>query len=256
MFAIERQRMIKKILLEHRHVNVSDLSATLTVSEVTVRRDLEKLESDGFLVRTHGGAILKGDSEELPEVQAASDASCSEDALDAIADLAVGTISNNSSIFLDGGPICLEIAKKLTSQKDVIVMTSSLPVALALSSKANIHTIVPGGEITSSATIFDSNISFTLQTMHIETAFIEPAGFSTKGFSVRDYHNRTMIRAVGEICDQAVFLCDPSLYTNIAFYQIGPLNIADCIITSSSIDNAFKEVCLQNHIKLFTAFSM
>ncbi len=256
MFAIERQRMIKKLLLEHRHVNVSDLSSTLTVSEVTIRRDLEKLESDGFLVRTHGGAILKGDSQLSPEAQPADDVSGSEDGLDAIADLAVGTICDNSSIFLDGGPICLEIAKRLTSQKGVIAVTASLSVALELSKHPNIHTIIPGGEITPSAMVFDSNISLTLQAIHIETAFIEPVGFSTRGFSVRDYRRGTMIRAVGEVCDQTVFLCNPSLYTNIAFYQIGPLNIANCIITSASIDDAFKEVCLQNHIKLFTAFSM
>jgi len=62
MFAPERMRIIKGILLDKKHINVSDLSSILNVSEVTVRRDLEKLEKENFLIRTHGGAILNDQS--------------------------------------------------------------------------------------------------------------------------------------------------------------------------------------------------
>ena len=49
MFAIERQRMIKNLLLQNRHVTVTELSDCMNVSEVTIRRDLEKLENEQFL---------------------------------------------------------------------------------------------------------------------------------------------------------------------------------------------------------------
>ena len=60
MFAIERQRMIKQLLNQNKHVSVAELSCCLNVSEVTIRRDLEKLEGERFLMRTHGGAVLHG----------------------------------------------------------------------------------------------------------------------------------------------------------------------------------------------------
>ena len=62
MFQIERLQLIKQILSEKKSVDVMWLSGQLEVSEVTIRRDLEKLETEGFLKRTYGGAILNESS--------------------------------------------------------------------------------------------------------------------------------------------------------------------------------------------------
>src|ERR1039457_5277719 len=59
MFPAERQGRILKILSDQRAVRVASLSEILSVSEMTIRRDLERLEAKGLLSRTHGGAILK-----------------------------------------------------------------------------------------------------------------------------------------------------------------------------------------------------
>jgi len=58
MFAIERIKIIKDYLNKDKHVSVAKLSSLLNVTEVTIRRDLEKLEGEGFLKRAHGGAVL------------------------------------------------------------------------------------------------------------------------------------------------------------------------------------------------------
>lgn len=57
MFALERQKRILELLEENGSVWVSRLSAELGVTEETVRRDLEKLEKQEALMRTHGGAV-------------------------------------------------------------------------------------------------------------------------------------------------------------------------------------------------------
>jgi len=59
MLAVERRKRIVDFLNEYRHANVSTLSSMLSVAEVTIRKDLELLEEEGFLQRTHGGAVLK-----------------------------------------------------------------------------------------------------------------------------------------------------------------------------------------------------
>ena len=59
MFAVERTRVIRKYLEEHRKAETHTLSELLDVSEVTVRRDLERLEQEGVLLRTHGGAVIR-----------------------------------------------------------------------------------------------------------------------------------------------------------------------------------------------------
>ena len=57
MLAIERHNKILEILKSDGAAAVSDLSTVLEVTEETVRRDLEKLEKNGELIRTHGGAV-------------------------------------------------------------------------------------------------------------------------------------------------------------------------------------------------------
>ena len=66
MFAIERVKIIKNHLIKDQKVSVAKLSELFNVTEVTIRRDLEKLEKEGFLKRTHGGAVLISYVEESP----------------------------------------------------------------------------------------------------------------------------------------------------------------------------------------------
>ena len=62
MLAIERRNDILERLQEEKRVVVSELSAAYNVSEETIRRDLEKLENDGLVVKSYGGAVLKEQS--------------------------------------------------------------------------------------------------------------------------------------------------------------------------------------------------
>ena len=62
MFAAERTRKIKEILLEYKHVDVNTLCSLLDCSIATVRRDLDKLEEEGFLTKAYGGALLNEDN--------------------------------------------------------------------------------------------------------------------------------------------------------------------------------------------------
>ena len=59
MFAAERLKIIEQYLKSSGHLEVTTISAMLGVSEVTIRRDLERLEREGILIRTHGGAVMR-----------------------------------------------------------------------------------------------------------------------------------------------------------------------------------------------------
>ena len=69
MFAIERQQRIIELLKEHGAVSVSKLSAEFSVAEETVRRDLEKLEKQEKLIRTHGGAVPLDENKHEPSIE-------------------------------------------------------------------------------------------------------------------------------------------------------------------------------------------
>ena len=69
MFAIERQQRILEKLKEDGAVSVSKLSAEFSVAEETIRRDLEKLEKQEKLMRTHGGAVPIDENKFEPSVE-------------------------------------------------------------------------------------------------------------------------------------------------------------------------------------------
>ena len=133
MFAPERIRIIKGLLIDKRHINVSDLSSMLNVSEVTIRRDLEKLENQDFLTRTHGGAIINNSiaSEEENYTDIYDDPYFKERV--EISEIAVHMIEDNDVILLTPGLTNLCIAKKIMSKKNITVLTNDLNIASMLS---------------------------------------------------------------------------------------------------------------------------
>lgn len=69
MLAIERRKLIMEALQEEKRVVVSELSKMYDVSEETIRRDLEKLEKEGLVIKTYGGAVVNENTNvDLPYV--------------------------------------------------------------------------------------------------------------------------------------------------------------------------------------------
>jgi len=143
--SIKRKNRIIEILNTQGTVAVSELVQRLNVSEVTVRRYLEEMEQDNFLLRTYGGAVKKesgisaefffGEKEKknLAEKKA-------------IAEEAVSLIRNGETIFLDTGTTTLEISRLLArSGRNILVVTNSLPVVTELSRAGDIKVFLLGG---------------------------------------------------------------------------------------------------------------
>lgn len=254
MFAIERQRMIKKLLHENNHVSVAELSCCLNVSEVTIRRDLEKLEGERFLTRTHGGAVLLDSAGGTPpaDKEPGRFTGFSED----IAALAAQMIPDSGVIFLDSGPASSAIVPLLSQKQDVIALTCSLPMAAELYKLRSLRVIIPGGTVLPSGIIYGNTVQETLEAMHIGIAFIEADGCNAKGFTTRDQDFCALVRTIGKISDNVVFLCPAEAYGHISFFYIGDLSLADSIITTAEVDDSFKEACAGKHVKLFTTYNL
>lgn len=256
MFAIERHRMIKQLLVQNKHVSVAELSCCLNVSEVTIRRDLEKLEGERFLMRTHGGAVLMDSDGGNAALQMSDDFNAAGEGIHQIADLAVSMLTDGDIIYLGNGSVSDAIAQRLSGKRDLIVLTCSLQTASELYKNRELQVIIPGGTVSPSGLLFGGGVRDALDTMHVGKAFIEVEGFNAKGFTTRDQALCQLARQIGKISDHVVFLCPPQSYGSISFYNIGELSLADSIVTTSDISDSFKEACAEKHIKLFTAFDL
>src|SRR5262245_7855671 len=140
----ERRRRIRGLLEERAKVTVADLARDFAVSAVTIRSDLAALDEIGALVRVHGGALPRRDSDELP-IDIKQSLHRAEKVR--IATAAVELIRDGETIILDSGTTTAEIAKHIRGLKlgALNVITNALNVAVLLASVDFVNLVMPGG---------------------------------------------------------------------------------------------------------------
>ena len=148
MFANERRNYIKKLILQNKKIEVFRLSTQLGVSEVTIRKDLEYLENTGFLIRTHGGAVLN----EAFGSSGDNGSDLTPQHIQTISNTASCLIDNGDLIYLGADTLCTAIAQKLLQRQMLTIITNNLAAAETVSEYPNIKTIGPGGDVGKSAT--------------------------------------------------------------------------------------------------------
>lgn len=145
----KRRQTILSILIEDGHVRVNDLAERFRVSDDTIRRDLTALSDEGYLQKTHGGAV----NLDIPSMRRDLRRGIAQEAKEQIGEQAVAHLTIGDTIFLDAGQTVLEVAKRLPAG-NFTVITPSLDVANVLSVRTDIRLIVLGGEWDSAQRLF------------------------------------------------------------------------------------------------------
>ena len=131
MLAIERKNEILSILQKEQRVLVAELSTRYHVTEETIRRDLEKLEKEGFVKKTYGGAVLnKNSTIDMPlKIREKTNRKEKQKIAQTVASL----IEDGESIMLDSSSTSLMIAQELKKKNKLTVITNSVEVLIELS---------------------------------------------------------------------------------------------------------------------------
>ena len=142
MHQSERLSAILTELSEDGSVEVADLAQRYDVSAATIRRDLELLEGQRLLARTHGGAVPMGVLYELPlRYKGARH----QDEKRRIAQVAAEQITDGMAVGLTGGTTCTEVARELVDRERITVVTNALNIASELAVRPNLKLVVTGG---------------------------------------------------------------------------------------------------------------
>jgi len=254
MFAIERLKIIKNYLIKESKVEVATLSKVLSVSEVTIRRDLEKLEKEGFLSRIHGGAVLNQEVISSPII-AIDDHNLEE--CEEIANVAIHMIKDSDVIMLTNGPINVQIAKKLSSKNNITVLTNDILIALELSSYVSIKVVLLGGDVDySSKAVFGTLTSLNIEKFFVNKTFIEVDGIDMNTqITVSSIEKASLIQEAIEKSKEKIVVCLGDAFNRTAFYKVGNVNLADKIITNVSMNDEYKRYIFNQNIPLFTSMS-
>jgi DeoR/GlpR family transcriptional regulator of sugar metabolism len=131
-------------LLREGVTSVETLAGRVGVSPSTVRRDLTRLQEEGRIARTYGGAMARdpfhersfGESEQL-----------NQDSKESIAARALELVPETGTIFLDAGTTCLALARLLGGRSGLTVVTRGLEAALLLARTPGVEVVVLGGQV-------------------------------------------------------------------------------------------------------------
>ena len=128
----------------HRSMSVSELSKQFAVSEETIRRDIKQLESAGRVEKIHGGVRLPATQLEPPYWQRVNH---SAEVKKRIGLKAAEQVQDGMTVFIDSGTTSYWLAKALTSQKNLTVITNSLEVAAELAGRPDCKLVIVGGVV-------------------------------------------------------------------------------------------------------------
>jgi DeoR family transcriptional regulator, fructose operon transcriptional repressor len=178
MIPAERRRRIAEILVERRAVRVSSLSADLRVSEMTIRRDLERLEAEGLLSRTHGGAILKQHIIEEPIY--VNNVLTHTDEKRRIAAKAAAMIQPGETVFLSSGTTAAQVLRHVDPHLEARIVTHNVG-AIPESQGLRIELIMLGGLYRPKLNAFDGSLpAEVLGRFHASKMFLSADGMSLK----------------------------------------------------------------------------
>lgn len=260
MFAIERHQKIRDLLMTEKHLDVSQLSKMFSVSEVTIRRDLEKLAKEGCLIKTYGGAVLNEEGTATPSYggngESGEEGENNEDRK-MIGRIAAEMVQPGEAIFLTPGPTCLEIAKNLYNKKGTVV-TNDMNIGMILRDNIGMKTIVTGGDLMPSTGILVGHFSQkVLKGIFINKAFIDVKGVSIEsGYTVNSYDESVIIRTVLEISKETVIVADHTKFDHTAFARLGDLTLAKKVITNRQVSTNYKKFFFEHAVKLYTTFEL
>lgn len=230
MFAEERRQQILQLLRHAGKVTVDELSARFGVSAPTIRTDLSLLEKQGFLRRTHGGALpvestlyeppyAVRELKNLPEKRA-------------IARVAATLVQDEETVLLDAGTTTFEIALQLKQRRGLKVVTNSLAIALELMERKDMEVVLLGGSVHPDrrATLGEL-VLHALDVLYVDYAFLSFNGVDVQaGYTSVDFEAAVVKRTMMQHARHVVVVADHAKIGQVAFAQVAPVQAAHLLI--------------------------
>jgi len=234
MLAEERHKVICEMVNKKKAVRVSDLSKQLNITEATVRRDLDELQSEKKLRRTHGGAVALypvGNEYVISELAVEN-----IDEKRKIARKAYEFIDDHDAVLFDGSSTVLELSRILAAgdRKGVIVVTNALSVANVLAIKKDIQVIHTGGEIRYHINSTVGKIAErTIRDMRVDKTYIGINGIDPEfGYSITNFDEAAVKKEMVTCAKQSFVLADSTKFGKSYLAKVAePEGEIDFVIT-------------------------
>ena len=236
MYATERHQQILETARSRGRVEVAGLARELAVTPETVRRDLTALERRGVLRRVHGGAIPVERLGIEPGVADREGHAAGEK--ERIARAALNELPDGGSVILDAGTTTVRLAELLPTDRELTVVTHSIPVASILVSRPNLTLHLLGGVVRGrTLAAVGAWTKAQVSEIYADVAFMGTNSISVeRGLTTPDLAEAAVKRALMNAARRVVVLADHTKFGRDDFALVAPLSDVDTVITDIGLD--------------------
>ena len=235
MIPAQRQQMILNTLVQHGIASIADLSKSLDVSHMTVRRDIQNLEREGHVLLVPGGVRLAEQIEAEPSRQVKTALQSHEKTL--IAKTAAALVTPNSTVYLDAGTTCLAIAVQLAQRDDITVLTNDFAVVSYLMEYSQCELYHTGGHVLrENESCIGENAALFIASLNIDIGFISASSWDMRYISTPAEAKVPVKQAVVAASTKRVLVSDATKYGKVGLFKAISLQDIDIIITDNGLD--------------------
>ncbi|MBN8882239.1 MAG: DeoR/GlpR transcriptional regulator [Salana multivorans] len=239
-------------------VTVAQLAERFEVSPDTIRRDLDRLDADGVLLRTHGGAVsLSG----FPKPDSALDVRIrvQAEAKERIGELAAGLVEDNTAITVNSGTTTLALARHLRGHRELTIATNNLRLPQEISPECVRDLYLIGGTVrfVSQATVgpvvFESAENPGDVHIRADLALIAVGAVSVEqGWSTSNLGEAAMMAGMINRAAKVAVLADSSKFGRQLFARIASLEAADYLVTERAPEGELAEALAAAGVEVIT----
>ena len=247
VFARERQEHIVRIVDEHGRVRVGELATRFKVSAVTIRKDLIGLETDGRLIRTHGGAIAIDRSR--PEVAFDIRERLQADEKLVIGAAGAALVHDGESIVMDASTTALSVARQLKARagfSQLTVITNGLRIASELAGHPGIVVLMLGGRVRWEALSVVGQLGDGLfSRINVQKAFLGAAGFTLEsGLADATDEEAQIKRSMVAAAREVIAIVDHTKCERVAFATFCPTDKISIVLSDDEPPPAMVEALI------------
>jgi len=231
----ERRRSILEMMQRDGRVLVADLAQQFGTSQITIRKDLELLDTQGLIQRTHGGALPIPIGALLDPTLREKEKLHRKEKL-RIAEAAAKLVEEGESVLLDSGTTTTAIARALKEMRKVTVITNATNIASELAG-TNVEVILTGGTLRkNSFSLVGPLAEESLRQLRADILFLGVDGFDTEaGLFTPNLLEAQVNRIMVEIATRTIAVCDSTKFGRRSLCKIVPPSAVNQVITDKNI---------------------
>lgn len=253
MLAIERRNAILAKLSIEGKVVVSDLAAEYEVTEETIRRDLDKLDREGFARKTYGGAVKNESFNiDLPfQVRKQSNVESKQK----IAAVIGSMIKDGDYIMLDSSTTALYVIKNILDRKKITLITNSVEILIELCNKPDWTIISTGGTLKEgSLSLLGYQAERMVESYHVDIAVCSCKGIDiSAGVTDSNERDSQIKKAFFASAKRKILMVDSSKFNKTSFVKICDIKDVDVIATNEEPGENWKNIIEQQGVELVVA---